>query len=150
MPNSNATVFEPDAQSEASLWQALGIPRRGQVLYKALADGFPSDVYANLADATGLGRQSLAGALNIAPATLQRRLNLGRFNKNESDGLYRLAEVFGSACQLFEGDTAAARHWLRQPVRGLGGARPIDMVGTSAQTDAVLDLIGRLEHGVFA
>jgi uncharacterized protein (DUF2384 family) len=35
-------------------------------------------------------------------------------------------------------------------VQGLGGARPAEMIATSAGTDAVLDLIGRLEHGVFA
>lgn len=32
----------------------------------------------------------------------------------------------------------------------IGGARSIDMMVTSAETAAVLDLIGRLEHAVFA
>ncbi|MHC9037670.1 antitoxin Xre/MbcA/ParS toxin-binding domain-containing protein [Cobetia marina] len=35
-------------------------------------------------------------------------------------------------------------------MRGLGGRRPVEMVATTAGAEAVLDLIGRLEHGVFA
>lgn len=147
---SSLPVFVPSDHPEDDFWQALGIPRRGQDLYAALAAGLPVRAYTGLAAATGLGRQALAAALAIAPATLQRRLKSGRFNRDESDRLYRLAEIFGSTLELFEGDTEAAQRWLVGSVRGLGGARPIDMVVTSAQADAVLDLIGRLEHGVFA
>ncbi|AFT68843.1 hypothetical protein B5T_00558 [Alloalcanivorax dieselolei B5] len=61
---------------------------------------------------------------------------------------YRFAEVLKAATDLFEGDKARARQWLLNPVRGLGGRRPIEMLATSAGAEAVLNLIGRLEHGV--
>ncbi len=147
---SSLPVFMPADQSQNDFWRRLGIPRRGQDLYAALAAGLPVRTYTELAVATGLSRQVLAAALGIAPATLQRRFKSGRFNREESDRLYRLADLFGAILELFEGDTVAAQRWLVSPVRGLGGVRPVDMVLTSAQTDAVLDLVGRLEHGVFA
>jgi len=140
----------PEALSQDDFWRGLGIPRRGHDLYAALAAGLPVRSYTALAAATGLARQALASALGIASATLQRRIKAGRFNRDEGDRLYRLAEIFGAILELFEGDMTGAQRWLVSPVRGLGGVRPVDMVVTSAQTNAVLDLIGRLEHGVFA
>ena len=147
---ANFPVFEPGAHAQTDLWYRLGIPARGLRLHQALQEGLPYRVYDQLAAATGLDKAALAKVVEIAPATLHRRLKAGRFTKDESDRLYRLAQVFSSACELFEGDAQAAREWLHRPVRGLGGARPADMIATSAQTAAVMDLIGRLEHGIFA
>ncbi|MDF9435604.1 antitoxin Xre/MbcA/ParS toxin-binding domain-containing protein [Chromohalobacter israelensis] len=64
--------------------------------------------------------------------------------------MYRFAEVYKNAVDLFEGDRQRANTWLLNPVRGLGGQRPVEMIATTAGAEAVLDLIGRLEHGVFA
>ncbi|WP_413112072.1 antitoxin Xre/MbcA/ParS toxin-binding domain-containing protein [Thaumasiovibrio sp. DFM-14] len=57
-------------------------------------------------------------------------------------------KVFQAALALFGSENAAHR-WLQTPVRGLGNKRPIDMLSTTEDTEVVLDLIGRLEHGVF-
>ena len=57
------------------------------------------------------------------------------------------ADVQQAAIELFEGNRVAADHWLRQEAVGLGGKRPIDVMERDPQQ--VLDLIGRLEHGVF-
>nr|WP_259374668.1 MbcA/ParS/Xre antitoxin family protein [Pseudomonas aeruginosa] len=45
---------------------------------------------------------------------------------------------------MFEGDQEAAEDWLHHPLPALGGVPPIQ-----APLEMVLDLIGRLEHGVF-
>ncbi len=68
----------------------------------------------------------------------------------ESDRLYRFAELFKAALDLFEGDAESARAWLFKPNVGLGGRRPVEMSATSAEYQTVLNLIGRLEHGVTA
>lgn len=145
----DVAIFEPAHNAPHNIWQVLGIPSRGPDLYRALETGLPYRVYTDLASAIGLDRQSLAKVVDIAPATLQRRVKAGRFTQSESDRIYRLAQVFSAACDLFEGDEQGARRWINQPVKGLGGARPVDMMTTSAETTAVLDLIGRLERGVF-
>ena len=112
--------------------------------------GLNFTVYKKLVAASGLEHKELARYVAIPPATLQRRAKAGQFNVDESDRLYRFAEVLNAASELFEGDNERARQWLLNPVRGLGGRRPLEMIATSAETEAVLDLIGRLEHGVFA
>ncbi len=73
-----------------------------------------------------------------------------QFNSEESDRLFRLAAVYKATLDLFEDDTGATRLWLADPVHGLGNRRPLEMLATSAEAQAVLDLIGRLEHGVVA
>ena len=145
---TDIALYRPGHAPQNDLWSWLGIPSRGPRLYEALQKGLPYRVYARLAELTGLSRQELARVVAIAPATLQRRIKSGRFTQDESDRLYRLAQVFSAASDLFEGDTTGAKTWINEPVRGLGAVRPIDMIATSAQTGAVLDLIGRLEHGV--
>jgi len=55
--------------------------------------------------------------------------------------------VWQAAIGLFEGDRTAAERWLHKEAMGLGGKRPIDVM--QADPQQVLDLIGRIEHGVY-
>src|SRR5690606_12784968 len=116
----------------------------------AIEEGFAYRVYVKLAELIGISESDMAEAMEIAPSTLHRRIEYSRLNRGESDKLYRLARIFSAACELYDGDSNAARRWIIQPVKGLGGKQPVMMVGTSAKTDEVLELIGRLEHGVLA
>lgn len=134
----------------ASFWDQLGIPARGSHLHQALHNGVPYSVFKQLASIANLEHKALAEYLAIPQATLHRRAKQGRFKVDESDRLYRFAEILKSTTDLFEGDRQQARQWLLHPVKGLGGRRPVEMLTTSAEAGSVLDLIGRLEHGVFA
>ncbi|MFR0713657.1 antitoxin Xre/MbcA/ParS toxin-binding domain-containing protein [Enterobacterales bacterium BD_CKDN230030183-1A_HGKHYDSX7] len=58
------------------------------------------------------------------------------------------SQVFSAAQRLYGGNVDAARHWMRSPVRGLGGKSPASMLTTREETDRVLDYIARLEHGI--
>lgn len=141
-------IYNPEIQDDFDFWRLVGMPARGAKLHDALHKGLSFCVYGKLAELAGLEKKELAKCALIAPATLQRRAKTGRFNQQESDRLYRLAELLKAAADLFEGDMDASRDWLHKPALGLGGRRPIDMLATTAETEAVLDLIGRLEHGV--
>ncbi|MDY0919385.1 type II RES/Xre toxin-antitoxin system antitoxin [Pseudomonas viridiflava] len=142
--------YQPAMIQKQDFWQKLGIPPRGDSLYTALRNGLPYEIFERLAQYTDLNRSTLAEHLGIAPATLQRRLKVRQFNSEESDRLFRLAAVYKATLDLFEDDTEATRLWLANPVHGLGNRRPLEMLATSAEAQAVLDLIGRLEHGVVA
>lgn len=91
---------------------------------------------------------TLASAVELAPAELLDGLKLNRFDTADRDKVFRLIQVLSAAAELFEGDTVAAYRWLTRPAKGLGGELPINMLATSDQSNAVLDLIGKLEHGV--
>jgi putative toxin-antitoxin system antitoxin component (TIGR02293 family) len=141
-------LYQPTPSAESGFWARLGLPSRGAELHKALHRGFPYQVFRRLVELSELDRKELARVTAIAPATLQRRSKAGRFSPDESDRLYRFAQVFKAALDLFDGDEAMASHWLTHPVQGLGHRCPVEMLTTSAETQDVMDLIGRLEHGV--
>ena len=143
-------AFKPSLQNNDSLWDKVGIPSRGLALHNAIKNGLPYHVYTALAAITKIDKKDIAKYIAIAPATLSRRAKAGKFTPDEGDKFYRFTEVLAAANALFESDLQGAIAWLNSPVKGLGNKRPLDMLSTSAESEAVLDLIGRLEHGVFA
>ena len=58
-------------------------------------------------------------------------------------------EVIAAAVELFEGDRKAATGWLNQPLRALGYKTPALYMDSPERIQEVLDIIGRLEHGVW-
>lgn len=56
--------------------------------------------------------------------------------------------VMVAAIALHDGDKSRALLWLQRPARALGGVRPVDYQDTPEHIQAVLDLIGRIEHGI--
>lgn len=58
-------------------------------------------------------------------------------------------EIRTAAIDLFAGDEQSAAEWLNKPAKALNGRKPIDMTESDAELRLALDLIGRLQHGVF-
>lgn len=58
-------------------------------------------------------------------------------------------ELRKAATDLFAGDEQSAAEWLNKPAKALNGRKPIDMAESDAELRLALDLIGRLQHGVF-
>lgn len=138
----------PSGDPSTSLWQVIGLPPRGLALQATLREGVRYHVFERLAEATEFSQQQLREITGIARSTLQRRQCEGRFSEAESDRLYRIAEVYVAAVELYGGDGRTAHYWLSLPAKGLGGSRPMDTLQTMQGTEQVLDLIGRIEHGV--
>jgi putative toxin-antitoxin system antitoxin component (TIGR02293 family) len=136
----------------ARLFRRLGLVSNRADLVKQIHRGFPVAVIEKLAEELELSQQALLKVVGIAPATLTRRRNsaAGLLSPGESDRIYRIAAVYRSALQLFEGDADAARGWLGEPAKALGGDTPLQHLDTEAGAAEVSDLIGRLEHGVYS
>jgi putative toxin-antitoxin system antitoxin component (TIGR02293 family) len=113
--------------------------------------GLPATVIEGLARSLGTSQRDLLAASAISPATLTRRRNAGgRLTLAESDRVYRIADCLADAIRLFEGDRDAARGWLMEPARALGGATPFEYLSTEVGASEVRRLMGRLEHGLYA
>jgi putative toxin-antitoxin system antitoxin component (TIGR02293 family) len=112
--------------------------------------GFPFEVLAKLQKATDLPWTEISRFVAIPQRTLSRRQRQGRLQADESDRVLRASSIFDLAVDLFDGDIAEARRWLQTPQRGLGGETPLDFASTEVGAREVENLIGRLEHGVFA
>jgi putative toxin-antitoxin system antitoxin component (TIGR02293 family) len=91
----------------------------------------------------------VAKSLGVAARTLNRRKVEGRLDPRTSEKIVRLARVATRAEDVL-GGVGEMRHWLRAPNRALGMVAPISMLDTDLGAEAVLDVLGRLEHGVFS
>ena len=119
-------------------------------LVRLVKAGLPFDRLVKFQKKAAIPMDALARLAGIPPRTLARRQHEGRLKPDESDRVLRLSTLFDLATDLFEGDTAAARHWLGSPQLGLGGEVPFAFASTEVGAREVENLILRLEHGVIA
>lgn len=59
----------------------------------------------------------------------------------------RAEKVWTRAMEVLE-DEAAAKVWISQPHRSLGGKAPLFLLRTESGCELVLDTLGMIEHGV--
>lgn len=129
----------------------LGIATDDAVeLVQRVRRGFPFKSLTNLQKATNLPWSEISRFVAIPQRTLTRRQSQGTLQPDESDRVLRASTIFDMAVDLFEGNTAEAGQWLKTPQPGLGGETPLDFASTEVGAREVENLIGRLEHGVFA
>lgn len=144
-PSQAVAVAPTPAQS---VWQALELPVRGIDLIEAVNRGLPCAILKRLTAWLDIPPAAGRQCVGISPSTWRRRVLAGHLSVQESDRLYRFASTLDQAIQLFEGNKATAYAWLRRPQRGLANHCAIDLLATSAGTEAIHELMGRLEHGV--
>ncbi len=61
----------------------------------------------------------------------------------------RLKRVATRAEEVF-GDPAKARRWMRKPKRSLLGETPLAYLASEDGARVVEEMLGRIEHGIFA
>lgn len=93
--------------------------------------------------------EELAAALAIPRRTLDRRKVEGRLDARTSEKIARLARVAARAEEVLAG-VEPTRRWLRTPNQALAMAVPLSLLDTDLGAEAVLDVLGRLEHGVYS
>ena len=140
--------YQPRLHTPQDVWTTIGLPSRGSRLHDQVREGLAFEYLERISNLLQVPRGVVSNAIGMSPAMIARRAKAGRLNTVESDRLVSVATVFGEALSLFENDLAAATEWMSTPVRGLGSKRPLDMMRTRVETEAVIDLIGRLERVV--
>lgn len=112
--------------------------------------GLPASTLRSLAVAFGVQPSGIGPIVNITEKTILRRLKAGaKLKPDESERVARLMRVFVRAVDVLENEDNA-RDWLARPLRVLGGRTPLSLIGTEQGAREVEQVLGRLEHGVFA
>ena len=114
----------------------------------ALKQGLPTVAFDKLRDQLGVSDNVLSKIVQIPKRTLNRRRQGGRLRTDESERLLRVARVYDKALDVFE-DKESAENWLKKPTRGLGYKIPLEYADTELGAHEVINLLGRIEHGVF-
>lgn len=148
------TVIEkrrPQAAKKFTVKSLLGVNAADNLkLAKKIESGLSFDSFVRLGRVSGLSLEDLRTAVRIAPRTLTRRRQDNRLSPEESDRLVSLSRLLSQTFELFDGDAEAGLRWFTTKNRALGRMSPIEVATTEAGSREVENLIGRLEHGVFA
>jgi putative toxin-antitoxin system antitoxin component (TIGR02293 family) len=123
-------------------------PRTPLQWVEVIRQGVPSSSVDSMARTMRLTQAELAAALGIPERTLARRKRQGALSSEESAKIVRLARVVARATEVFEG-LDPSLDWLKSPNATWSGATPLSLLDTDIGAEAVLDTLGRIEHGVF-
>jgi putative toxin-antitoxin system antitoxin component (TIGR02293 family) len=146
----HAKIAQGSVPSEAPGWLRL-CEKTTSAIQTYIREGFFPEEIAFTTRLTGLTQQDLTEKLGLSARTLQRKVKENiRLSPEKSDRLFRLQKLTSAALELFEGNIPAMQQWLKTPLPVLNGESPVSYSDTEPGAQFVLDLIDRLEHGVFS
>jgi putative toxin-antitoxin system antitoxin component (TIGR02293 family) len=139
-------------RNTVSLLAVLSLPKQPVEAHVKILAGFSSDIVAKLSSETNIDELVLCQWVGISRANYHRKNKEDKkiLSVEHSGKIYLIIKVLDAARSLFDGDMSVVITWLNSPARALGGACPLQMLSTPTGTEAVLDLIGRIEHGVIS
>ena len=111
-------------------------------------NGLSASFLDDLRAALDVTEAQLAGMVGIARQTLVRRKREGVLRRDEGDRAAVVAKVFTRAVAYFDDNSNDAIEWLKHPNPALAGETPLERADTAIGADDVIDLIGRMEHGI--
>lgn len=113
------------------------------------AEGVTKDALLNLARYFGLSLSQMAELLPVAERTIQRFTPKKHFNRILSEQILQMAEVAVRGTEVFKNKDEFLI-WLNHPNIALANKTPKSLLCSRFGTDMVLDVLGRIEHGVFS
>lgn len=119
------------------------------MVLQSIRKGLPTSYARALMQALQIPKKEMLNILAISSATYDRRMKNERFAAPESDRLYRIANLATRAEDVL-GSTEKATHWLHQPNRAMSGETPLSRLDTEIGYQQTLDLLTRIEYGVYS
>jgi putative toxin-antitoxin system antitoxin component (TIGR02293 family) len=111
--------------------------------------GISKSYLERLKKAAGLDYNDLAAVLSVTRATLINKNAAYKFNDAVSERILSLADLYSYGYEVF-GDKEHFNQWMFAQNRALGGKAPFDLMDNIFGREEVHNLIGRIEHGIFA
>ena len=128
----------------------IGTPERDADFVPIVRRGFPVAAVKSLSERVKLSEETIYESLRIAKRTAARRKQrAARLKPAESELLLRLARAFAAATKTL-GSEEKARRWLLSTNRALGSVTPISLLDTGIGFQAVINVLGRIEYGIFS
>jgi len=128
----------------------VGSPQSDFHFIQIIRRGLPSKVIDCVVESSAVSADLIYKSLRIAKRTAARRkASDARLKADESELIFRFSKVLVSANEIL-GDRDKARHWLFAENNALNGARPIDLLDTGIGFEDVMDILHRIEYGVYS
>lgn len=111
--------------------------------------GLPKQSLIKLVEFMGLFTAQAVAFLPISQRTIQRYTDDDVYNKEISEHLVLIAELFQKGIDVF-GSKELFKEWLELPLFALGGKIPISLLDTVIGIELIEDELLRLEYGVIS
>jgi putative toxin-antitoxin system antitoxin component (TIGR02293 family) len=103
----------------------------------------------NLVKYLGITTHQIAALLPVTERTIQRYTPNQHFNSVVSEHILQIAEVAAKGAEVFD-SKEQFRLWLSLPNKALGNKTPLSLMNTKRGSDMVMDILVRIEHGVYS
>lgn len=128
---------------------SLALPRNRLAAHRHIVAGVSPEVVIKLIALLGSDTRTVCAMIGIRRDALSRRISQGaHLSPAQGDRLYWVALAMEAVLSLHNGDIIKSMRWLARPAWGLGGERPAEVLTSPMGAQAVIDLAGRIEHGV--
>ncbi|UBR44381.2 DUF2384 domain-containing protein [Aeromonas veronii] len=92
---------------------------------------------------------SICRLAGISRHTIARKLRIGApLSISQGARVYGVVQALEAVLSLHRNNAARALSWLHRPAWGLGGVAPARLLTTDMGVQAVIHLVGRIQHGV--
>ena len=126
--------------------KSIRSPGKRYALIKATRQGVKR---ADLVDFAKAIKHSLSQIAEIIPASYSTLSKKDIFDKEISERIFELAEVFSLGHNVFGNDEKFNR-WIHKKNLALGGMIPFSLLDTSRGVQMVLNELQRIDYGIFA
>lgn len=116
---------------------------------RAVEEGSPLDTLIQFSADTGIELRVLHDIVIPARTLKHRRSRHETLSRDESDKLARVARVFRFAVRVF-GHREKALRWMSKSKAKFEGRSPLELLQTEVGGRLVEELLGQIDHGMFA
>ncbi len=139
----------------SDIFSAIGDPHLTQKarqvgLSALIRSGLPPKSAFSIQKTIGASNQALEKIIGISYRTLLRHVEKSNnLSPVASDRIVRFLSVLNDAAKTM-GTVEDGVAWMNRPCKPLGDQKPVEMLDTVAGTSEVVDILGRIRHGVFS
>ncbi|MBK9256941.1 MAG: DUF2384 domain-containing protein [Saprospiraceae bacterium] len=116
---------------------------------KFARDGVTVAYMWSIAEKLGLSLQDISYVLHVSVRTIQRFQPTDKLDSDASSKVIQLASLLKFGTDVF-GDEASFRTWLRSGLQVFEDKSPLELLDTPFGFQLVEQVLGRIEHGIFA
>ncbi|HVG16703.1 MAG TPA: antitoxin Xre/MbcA/ParS toxin-binding domain-containing protein [Chitinophagaceae bacterium] len=114
-----------------------------------IEDGISKKALESFKEKAGLDYDQLAEFLNVARATLINKKGEDKFNRDVSDKIVSLVDIYSYGYEVFE-DREKFNQWIFRPNKALGNQAPFNFLHNTFGRQEIKNLIGRIDYGVYS
>lgn len=135
--------------SVMTLSSSLGIPSDPLGSHLWIVAGVAPGSIHRLAELMSADIGLICRLAGISRHTVARKLRIGApLSISQGARVYGVVQALEAVLSLHRNNTARVLSWLHRPAWGLAGVAPATLLTTDMGVQAVIHLVGRIQHGV--